>query len=68
MYPKGEDWNNRAGQCREPEDENYILKVRIGNNRAGQCREPEDENYILKVRIGIRELVSVESWRMRIIS
>jgi hypothetical protein len=36
--------------------------VRIG------IREPEDENYILKVRIGIRELVSVESLRMRIIS
>ncbi len=42
LYPKGEDWNKRAGQC----------------------REPEDDNYILKVRIGIRELVSVESWRI----
>ncbi len=38
------------------------------NKRASQCREREDDNYILKVRIGIRELVSVESWRMIVIS
>ncbi len=30
VYPKGGDWNKRASQCREPEDENYIVKVRIG--------------------------------------
>ncbi len=30
VYPIGEGWNKRAGQCREPKDENYILMVRIG--------------------------------------